>query len=464
VREVSALGASAPTPLISPSLRAAENAVQRPGAEAHAQASVIRVRSESIDELVRQIGETLVVANGMGTELARHGDAEFALLRAGIARLGGGGGPLLDMVDRLRDGMRAMAGLHERLDQAIQNLHEQTLELRVVPLDALFTRLLRAARELAQTQDKRVNFQAEGRDVRIDKTIVEQLASPLTHMVRNAIDHGIETAENRLKAGKVGTASFTLSAIQRGNEVTIRLSDDGRGLDEQRILATAIQRGLLNPEEADFLPQAEIHRLIFLPGFSTADKITETSGRGVGMDVVLTTVTGLGGRIDIHSEPGKGTTFSIHLPLSAALQTALLVGAGGQMLAVPERHLTEVRRVAEDEIRPVRGQPCLGVRGALLPVFSLAELLGLPQAAPAGGESASVLVVASGPTRIGLKVDRLYRRQELYMKDLHPRLAAIPGLAGATVLGDGQVVLMLDGEGLIRRARSRAALLAGDAA
>jgi len=436
VRLASALGGEGEVPLVSPETRAAEQAA--PKAAEAASHSVIRVRSESIDALVRQIGETLVIANGIGGEL----DA----LREALAGTA------------LAEGMNALTELHQRLDRAIGLLHEQTIELRVVPLDTLFTRLLRAARELAQEQDKAVSCQAEGRDVRIDKTIVEQLAAPLTHMVRNAIDHGIEAPGERAATAKPPVARFTISAAQRGNEVTITLADDGRGLNEQRILATAVKRGLITGSEGEFLPAAEIRRLIFLPGFSTAETISETSGRGVGMDVVLTTVTALGGRIDIDSEPGHGTTFTIHLPLSAALQSALLIGVGGQIMAVPERHLAEVRKVERADIRTVRGQPCLPLRGSMLPLFPMAELLGLP-VAPVEDGPISVLVIASGPARVGVMVDQLHRRQELYMKDLHPRLASIPGVGGASVLGDGQVVLVLEGEGLIRRARQQAAAM-----
>ncbi len=419
--------------------------------------SVLRVNSVVVDRLIGNIGELMVVANGLKGEVDERILNDVAALRRALTRIPGHlAREAMEPLDRLAESLRAMGNMHRRMDMTIQLMHENTLDLRVVSLEALFTRLSRTALDTAQSLGKSVRFEAEGRDVRIDKTIVEQLASPLTHMVRNSIDHGIEPAEDRAAAGKPPTARFFLRASQQASEAVIEIGDDGRGLDHGRILMTAIRRELITAEEAEWLDRSEIERLIFLPGFSTSEQVTETSGRGVGMDVVLTTVAGLGGHVDIETEPGKGTTFAIRLPLSAALQTALMIGVGDETLAIPDRHVSEVREVDAADLTSVNGQKGVVLRGGFLPIFPMAGLLGMA-AGPGPGERVPVLVISNGKSRIGVSIDRLHRRQEMFLRDLHPRLAAIPGIGGATILSDGRVVLVLDAEGLIARARHLAA-------
>jgi two-component system chemotaxis sensor kinase CheA len=326
--------------------------------------------------------------------------------------------------------------------------------LRVVPVDIVFNRLPRVVRDLAQRQGKSVQRTIECREVRIDKSMVEALADPLIHMVRNAVDHGIEPPEERRAAGKPERAQLRLRATQRGAEIDIEIADDGRGLDADAIRTNAVARGLVSAAQAAALGDQEAFQFIFAPGLSTAAAVTETSGRGVGMDVVLTTVRRFNGDIAIRSERGYGTTFTLTLPVSAALQTALIVRVSGQSLAIPERHVVAVAEIAPAEIRLVGAQRSIIYREAVLPLYPLGAVLGLDgeptPAAPAAVQP--VVVTSNGRQMIGLEVDAIEYRQELFLKDLHPLLARFPVIGGASVLGDGRVVLVLEGEELIQLA------------
>ena len=312
-------------------------------------------------------------------------------------------------------------------------------------------------RALAQEQGKNVRLVLEGRGVQVDKSTVELLVDPLMHMVRNAVDHGIGTPEERTRTGKPAQATVTMAALQHGGEIQVRVSDDGRGLNAAAILDKAVSRGLITAAEAPRLKPHDIYRFIFGAGFSTAAKVTETSGRGVGMDVVLTTVQQLGGDIDIETELGAGTTFTLRLPLSAAMQASLLVRINGQTFGIAERLISSVLEVPEGEMLETSGQAMIRYKGAALPVYRLADLLWHGAAtAPADQPFRSIVVISNGRETIGLEVDHVRRRVELFLKDLHPLLAACPTVSGAAVLGDGRIVLLLDADELIQLVRSGA--------
>jgi two-component system, chemotaxis family, sensor kinase CheA len=334
------------------------------------------------------------------------------------------------------------------LERDLRRLHHAALELRVIPLEPLLTRMSRAVRDLSQAQNKEVRLVVTARDVRVDRGIIEQLAEPILHMVRNAIDHGIESPAERITAGKDRMAQFALRAATRGGEILIEIADDGKGLNPERLRQAAIARHVIGETEARQMSDTEAMRLIFLAGFSTADTVTELSGRGVGMDVALTTISRLGGSIDIDSLPGLGTTFRIRLPVSASLMNAILVSAAGHLLAVPEHHLEEIMEISADAIHDISGRRGLLIRGEFVRLYALGALFGPSDAAPPPGQNVPVLVLRTGMTRTAFLCDRLLRRQEFYLKDLHPRLAAIPGISGATVLDDGRVVLVVEGDRL----------------
>ncbi len=395
--------------------------------------TVLRVRSDVIDRFMTRIGEIRIVA----AELA-----EAAASPDGDPR---------------RRGRRGAADLARAVETELRRLQGAALELRVVPIDTILTRFPRVVRALAQEQGKNVRLVLEGRDVRVDKSMIELLVDPLMHMVRNAIDHGIEVPDDRTRAGKPAQATVTLAAMQRGSEILVRVSDDGRGLNATAILDKAVARGLTTAADAPRLNPHEIYRFIFAAGFSTAAKLTETSGRGVGMDVVLTTVQQLGGDIDVETQAGAGTTFTLRLPLSAAMQASLLVRVNGQTFGLAERYVSSVLEVPTDEMVESGGQMTIRHQGIALPIYKLADLLWHGAAERrAGGDFHNIVVISNGREMIGLEVDRIRRRLELFLKDLHPLLAACPTVSGAAVLGDGRIVLMLDADELIQMVRNGA--------
>jgi two-component system chemotaxis sensor kinase CheA len=393
--------------------------------------TVLRVRSDVIDRFMTQIGEIRIAAAELAELTASGGD---------VAR---------------QQEQRGAGELAHRVETDLRRLQASALELRVVPIDTILNRFPRVVRTLAQEQGKNVRLTLEGRDVRVDKSMVELLVDPLMHMVRNAVDHGIEPPDERARAGKPPQASVTLGAVQRGGEVQVQVSDDGRGLNEAAILEKAVARGLTNAADAARLKPHEIHRFIFAPGFSTAAKVTETSGRGVGMDVVLNTVQQLGGDIDVETKAGGGATFTLRLPLSAAMQASLLVRVGGQTFGIAERFVSSVLEVAAEDMLESSGQKAIRHNGMALPVYRLADLLwqGAVEAGPTP-DFLSVVIISNGRETIGLEVDRVRRRQELFLKDLHPLLAACPTVSGAAVLGDGRIVLLLDADELIQLVRN----------
>jgi two-component system chemotaxis sensor kinase CheA len=409
-----------------------------PGVERAAEAAsesrnstVLRVRSDVIDRFMTQIGEIRIAA-------------------AELAELTASGGDVTQQREQ-----RGAGELAHRVETDLRRLQASALELRVVPIDTILNRFPRVVRTLAQEQGKNVRLTLEGRDVRVDKSMVELLVDPLMHMVRNAVDHGIEPPDERARAGKPAQASVTLGAVQRGGEVQVQVSDDGRGLNEAAILEKAVARGLTTVADARRLKPHEIHRFIFAPGFSTAAKVTETSGRGVGMDVVLNTVQQLGGDIDVETKAGGGATFTLRLPLSAAMQASLLVRVNGQTFGIAERFVSSVLEVAAEDMLESSGQKAIRHNGMALPVYRLADLLW--QGAVDGGSTPdflSIVIISNGRETIGLEVDRVRRRQELFLKDLHPLLAACPTVSGAAVLGDGRIVLLLDADELIQLVRS----------
>jgi two-component system chemotaxis sensor kinase CheA len=341
VQEVGGAGAQAIEP------RAPEPAAAASG--------FMRVRSDVIDALMAEVGEMRTILAAL-SEVLRNGEGIKAIpaLRRIVENAGADADSELHRsVDAVDRDLQALLALEGRLGSAYRRIWEDGLKLRVVPVEALFTRLTRAARDLAHRLHKQVDVVVEGRDVRIDKSIVDLLVDPLMHMVRNALDHGIEPADQRAAAGKPARARLTLTATERGNRVRMTIADDGRGLDKPRILAKAIELGLIAPDAASSMSDAEIGRLILRPGFSTAEVVTELSGRGVGMDVVESTLQRLGGAIDVETTPGHGSRFTLTIPISAALVRCLLVAVENQVFAIPDRQIAAVAEIGQADMDAV---------------------------------------------------------------------------------------------------------------
>jgi len=311
-------------------------------------------------------------------------------------------------------------------------------------------------RDTAQKQRKLVRFEPRSKGIRVDNAMVELLADPLMHMLRNSVDHGIETPEERVAAGKPRTATLILSAEQSGNRIVVEVRDDGRGINIERVRQKAVASGLVGEDESHTLSDEQIARFIFAPGFSTAEKITDTSGRGVGMDVVLVNVTKLGGKIEISTRSGQGTRFQLNMPLSKAIQPMLLAETGVQTVAFPDRIVVEGTLVPASELQNVNGQRSVLLHGRFLPLFRLVDLLRLP--APAEGDEAlvSIIVCEYGGRRIGVEVHRILRRNDLLIQEMHPRIAHLPGIGGISTLGTDRIVIVIDPEGLFTLARGAA--------
>ena len=409
-------------------------------------APLIRVRSEAIDGLMTEIGEMRSFLTGL-REILRQGP----LARVPSALQGFAetlepvqAGALGRILDGAAEDLRRVVEIEEALERAHRRVWDAGLALRVVPVETLFGRVARSVRDLAQKLGKEVELVVDGRDVRIDKSMVDLLVDPLMHLVRNALDHGIEPPERRAALGKPARARLHLAAIERANGIHITIADDGRGLDTARILARAIERGLVGAAAAAALGDKEIQALIFRPGFSTAESVTDISGRGVGLDVVATALQRMGGTSEVETMPGAGTRFILKLPVSAALLRVLLVRVDGETLAVPERHIASVTEI---EPAAMTGD-AFQHDGATLPLHPLGRLLGIPAGATPAGELVRVVILSTATGPLGLIVDQFIRFQDLFLKELSPLLARLPAIAGASVLSDGLPVLVLDADGL----------------
>lgn len=326
--------------------------------------------------------------------------------------------------------------------RVLGELQKSVMKIRMVPVDQLFRRFPRVVRDVARTRNKDIVLEIAGQNTDLDKGILDALADPISHLVRNAADHGIESPAERKAAGKPAQGVIRLDAFHDGDQVVIEISDNGRGLDRQKILHRAIERALLTEEESQRLNEAEVLQLIFAPGLSTADEVTEISGRGVGMDVVKSTIEGLKGNIQIRTEAGKGTTFRLLVPLTLASIQALLFRIYDRLYAVPLASVVEITRISEEEIHRVDGHEVFRLREQVLTLARLDDLNGCPREQRA--KRAFVVVIDAGTRRFGLAVDSLVGEEELVIKALEDELLASPLVSGASILGDGTVVLILN--------------------
>lgn len=341
-------------------------------------------------------------------------------------------------------GDHALAETVEQLTRLTMDLRDQVLKTRMVPVDNVFSRFPRLVRDLARETGKEVQLQISGAETELDRTVIDEIIDPLVHIIRNSIDHGIEPPEVRTAAGKSLPGVVELKAYQAGNNVVIEVIDDGAGVNLEKVRARALERGIVTPEDLEDMDDEEVMNLIFLPGFSTSDQVTDISGRGVGMDVVKTQISNLGGVVEMTSEAGKGTKFTIRLPLTLAIIQTLIVQLGDEVFAIPSTLIDQTISVAKKDIKILRNREVTLYRGELIPLVRLQDYLGVDRAKNANLEELDVVVISTGERRIGFVVDTLVRQQDVVIKSLGSYLGNIPGIAGATILGDGKIALILD--------------------
>jgi two-component system chemotaxis sensor kinase CheA len=409
-----------PVPMAPPATPFPIQAGQPTSAPPAAEAGSLRVGVEKIDELINIVGE-LVITHAMLSQLSRSVSGPAA--------------------DGLRSGI-------QQLERNTRQLQESVMRVRMLPISVVFNRFPRLVRDLAQRLEKQVELRISGETTELDKTVLEKIGDPLVHLVRNCVDHGIEKPDLRLGAGKDALGVIHLNASHRGGSVVLEVSDDGAGLDEQRIMAKARSAGLTGPHET--LSPEQVQELIFVPGFSTAPTTTEVSGRGVGMDVVRRNISDLGGKIEVHSERGAGSRFVITLPLTLAIVDGLSLAVGDQTYIVPMTSTIESLRLTPTQVTTIAdGREVFGFRNEYLPIVRLYKIFGLTPRARALHEGL-VVIVEGGGRRIGLFVDDLLSQQQVVIKSLETNYGRVPGVAAATILGDGSVALILDVADLIR--------------
>ncbi len=339
---------------------------------------------------------------------------------------------------------RDVADTTRQIDLMTTELQLAVMKTRMVKIGKVFNRFPRLVRDLSRETGKEIQLVLDGEDTELDKTVIEEINDPIVHLIRNSVDHGIETPESRKAAGKNPVGKVKLSAEQEGNHIVINIEDDGKGIDTEAVKKKAIEKGLITPAKAEELSKNDIFNLILLPGFSTAEKVTNVSGRGVGLDVVKTNVTKLRGLINIESEKGKGTKFIIKLPLTLAIIPGLLVQINNETVVVSLNSVIEVVRVSSDEIKTINKREVIKLRDSVLSLIDVNNLLYTYDCNETKKDWHYIVVVGIAEKRYGLKVDSLIGQKEVVIKSLGNYLGSIKGLAGSTIMGDGKVVVILD--------------------
>ena len=341
-------------------------------------------------------------------------------------------------------GSEVLAETSATLSRILLDLQDEIMRVRMVEVEQVFSRFPRMVRDLSQQLGKEIDFTITGQETELDRTVIDEIGEPLVHLLRNAVDHGVETPAERQRVGKVSTARLTLAAYHRGDSVFIEVSDDGAGIDADAIKNKAVQKGLISQQEAVGLDDEAAYRLLFQPGFSTSEQVTDVSGRGVGLDVVASKIADLGGRTLLESEFGKGSTFTIVLPLTLAIMATLLVQVGNERYAIPLSVVDQTAMLKRDELEWVQQRLAMSYRGHTIPVIDLHKELDVPGDDAAASKDIFVVVVYRGKRLYGLIVDELLGQEEVVVKPLGRFVDSSPGISGATILGDGSIALILD--------------------
>ena len=421
----------APAPAPPPATPADPSAAQHPQEDSRSRsttAETIRVDVHLLDRLMNLVGELVLTRNQIAQYSARQTDPN-------------------------------LVSPAQQLNLLTSELQEEVMKTRMQPISNVFDKFPRVVRDVATARGKQVVIEMEGKETELDRSLLEAIKDPLTHIVRNSVDHGIEMPDQRVARGKRAEGRIKLLARHEGGQVLIEISDDGAGIDTARVKSKAIERGVITTQQASRMSEQELLNLVFLPGFSTAEKVTNLSGRGVGMDVVKTNIDRVNGSVDLQSYPGKGTTIRIKIPLTLAIVRAVIVQSRGKRFAIPQVNIQELVRLDADrvatEIESVHGVPVYRMRGRLLPLVYLNKELQLETGNVSGAEAndaANIVVLQANDRPFGLVVDQINDSEEIVVKPLGKQLRALKIFAGATIMGDGKVALILDVVGLAQNA------------
>ena len=413
-RAVEASVASGTEPVVEQTREVAKESKVDPAAAKAKGKALLRVDAEKLDSLLNLVGELVINK----TRLQQIG---------------------------LSNQLQELSEAIEQMDRVTTDLQGVVMKLRMVPVGQVFNRFPRMVRDLSHNLGKEINLIIQGEETELDRTVIDEIGDPLVHLLRNSIDHGIEKPADRTAAGKNPVGEVRLTARHEGNHVLLMVSDDGKGLKAEAIKQKALEKGLVTKAELEAMDPNDIMRLIFMSGFSTAETVTDVSGRGVGMDVVRTKIEALGGSLELDSTPGQGTRVRIRLPLTLAIIQALLIQVQAETYAIPLGSIDSTINIVPEDIRTIQQQEVILLRGQIIPLVRLAKRLGITQSAEFESEQELyVVIVQSGDNKIGLLVDSLVGQQEIVIKSLGTILTGIKQIAGATILGDGQVVLILD--------------------
>lgn len=390
--------------------------------------NTIRVDVEKLDELLNMV-------------------SELVLGRNRLAQIN------LD-VSREFEGTKLARELEETtklIDMMTNELQQLVMKTRMVKIGKVFNKYPRLVRDLSKTANKKINLIIEGEETELDKTLIEEINDPLVHIIRNSVDHGIEKEEDRIKAGKNQVGTIKLKAEHEGNNILITIEDDGKGIDPEVVKAKAISKGLISSEKANELSKQDLLNLIFLPGFSTAEVVTNISGRGVGMDVVKTNVTKLRGMINLDSTVGNGTKIQIKLPLTLAIISGMVVKVDNEQFVIPLNSVIEVIRVHSENIYKINNKPVIKIRDRIIPIISLRDVVFNRKNELAENIWQYVVIVGIAERQVGIEVDELLGQKEIVIKSLGSYIGRVPGIAGSTIMGDGTVILILDINELINK-------------
>ncbi len=381
----------------------------------------IRVETSRLDNVMNLVGELVLGRNRLVKLSSEHAGEE-------------------DPERQMKEISEAVA----QLSRVTTDLQLAVIKTRMQPIRKVLGKFPRMVRDLSRKMGKEVRLELSGEETELDKSVIEEIGDPLVHIIRNAIDHGLEDPEERVRSGKPAEGVVRISAYQEGNSIVIEVSDDGKGIDVARVRDKAVERKLIQPADAERMSETELVNLIFLPGFSTAEKVTDVSGRGVGMDVVRTNINKINGSVDIRTAMGSGSTFVIRLPLTIAIIQALMVTIGSEVYAIPLQSVVETVKITREDIRTLSGSDVLNLRNQVLPLLRLRDEFKTPPGDQDDTRKCYVVVVQLGSRLLGLIVDRLPYQEEVVIKSMGSLLSGIRGMAGATITGDGKVVLILD--------------------